>query len=209
MIVCLGWGSLIWSLRGLPVNSSGCLDHRHDNPENCSTSNGPWLLNGPCLPVEFARESSDGRITLVITPNRRPVQVFSAVMDVPSVEDSGVEHARSALALREGIQSKYISQSVGHWSANSDSGHDEVAVIGNWAEQLGYKGVVWTALKPKFRGKYETPTSDEVLEYLCRDLTGNKLEKAKEYVRRTPAPIRTAYRDEIERVLGWTPIGAY
>lgn len=209
MIVCLGWGSLIWRLGGLPVNSSGCLDHHHGNPVDSSASNGPWLLNGPCLPVEFARQSSDGRITLVITPERCPVQVFSAVMDVPSVEDNGIEHARCALALREGIQSKYINRSVGHWSANSDSGHDEVAAIGKWAEQLGYKGVVWTALKPKFRGKNETPTCDQVLQYLCRDLSGDKLEKAKEYVRRTPVSIRTACRDKIERVLGWTPIEAY
>ena len=209
MIVCLGWGSLIWSLRDLPVNCSGCLDHHRRNSAERWVSNGPWLLNGPLLPVEFARQSSDGRITLVITPKCRRVQVFSAVMNVPPMEDNGIEYARCALAVREGIQSKNINLSVGHWSANSKSGHDEVGVVGNWAEQLGYKGVVWTELKPKFRGKYEIPTSDQVLEYLCHDLSGDKLEKAKEYVRRTPRSIRTEYRDEIERVLGWTPMEAY
>jgi hypothetical protein len=37
-----------------------------------------WLHDGPELPVEFARQSSDGRITLVVTPGVAPIRVYSA-----------------------------------------------------------------------------------------------------------------------------------
>ena len=47
MIGTVGWGSLIWDSRGLPTR-------------------GVWFDDGPLLPIEFARESSNGRITLVI-----------------------------------------------------------------------------------------------------------------------------------------------
>ena len=49
MIVCLGWGSLIWRPGDLPV-----VD---------------WRDDGPAVSVEFVRESQDRRLTLVLDPN--------------------------------------------------------------------------------------------------------------------------------------------
>lgn len=46
-ITILGWGSLIWDQRDLPIS-------------------GDWQLGGPALPIEFSRISRDGRLTLVI-----------------------------------------------------------------------------------------------------------------------------------------------
>jgi hypothetical protein len=62
--------------------------------------------------------------------------------------------------------------------------------------------VVWTALQPRFAGKSITPSIDQVLEYLANlDTEAKKL--AEEYVRRAPPQIKTAYRERIERDLGW------
>ncbi len=47
-IVCLGWGSLVWNRGGLRLV-------------------GEWNEDGPAIPIEFARQPDNGRMTLVIT----------------------------------------------------------------------------------------------------------------------------------------------
>ena len=78
-IACLGWGSLIWDPRGLPIRRE-------------------WFKDGPFAPVEFTRQSSDGRMTLVIDPRATPTRLLWAHMlpAEPSV-------AREALRDRESI----------------------------------------------------------------------------------------------------------
>src|SRR5687767_5829807 len=46
-ILIIGWGSLIWDSRDLPLE-------------------GEWTKNGTVVPIEFSRISNDGRLTLVI-----------------------------------------------------------------------------------------------------------------------------------------------
>lgn len=179
MIVSLGWGSLIWDHRDLPID-------------------GEWRNDGPDLPVEFARQSRDGRVTLVVAEDCDPVPVFWTRLDVPSLDD-----ARIALARREGISSTCLDVSVGFWSETSRSRHGDAPSIGVWAESIEASAVVWTALKPRFRDMSVKPSCDEVVAYLS-GLTGEAQERAEEYVRRTPGQIRTLYRDAIERELGWT-----
>lgn len=195
MIVCLGWGSLIWNPGSLPLKVA---------------SNPLWSRNGPCLPIEFARKSQDGRITLVITREAKPIQVFYAVMDVPSIRGNGIDCARQALANREAgkdIPPERIDEFVGHWSANSESDHCEVVVIREWAEQLGHEGVVWTALPSNFEDETKMElNSNNVVSYLKCLRERGKATEAEKYVRLTPAPIRTEIRSEIERELGWMPI---
>lgn len=78
-IAVIGWGSLIWSL--------GCLELQSG-----------WRQDGPLLPVEFARVSRDGRLTLVIVESdevddRRALWALSGFSDVEcAIENLHARH---------------------------------------------------------------------------------------------------------------------
>lgn len=175
-IACLGWGSLVWRPETLPLRSA-------------------WFADGPSLPIEFARKSNNGRITLVIVDGVEPIPVLWSEMDAGSVDE-----AVMALADREGIAAKNANRLIGIWTAGSGP-----QTVADWATQKELDAVIWTALGPKFSGGNDTPTADQVVAYL-RDLVGPTRECAEEYVRRAPAQIMTAYRTAIEAQLGWTAL---
>jgi len=179
MIICLGWGSLIWNPRSLPISSN-------------------WRHDGPELPIEFARQSSDGRITLVIEHSAPELKVLSADLNITDLTS-----ARNALADREGVSAKFMPRSIGYWSANEQSDHAEARAIGIWAEAGGHQGVVWTALKPRFGNAFVTPTAEEVVAYLGT-LSGEARKNAEKYIRSAPKVVKTPYRSLIEDRLGWT-----
>lgn len=181
-IGCLGWGSLIWCQKTLPVV-------------------GTWRTDGPDLPLEFARESRDGRITLVICNGVPAVTTLWAALDVPTVNA-----ARQALAVREGVTPRNMKYSIGWWDLSGASEHQEAEAIGQWALQRDLSGVVWTALKPRTGQDNRVPESDEVIKHLSA-LQGLERDAAEEYVRLAPRQIVTPYRADIENVLGWTPSG--
>ena len=173
-IACLGWGSLIWNPGDLPVRSD-------------------WLKNGPMVRVEFARQSSDGRMTLVLVDAGSEVQSLWVLMDVESVEA-----AAENLRKREDTQGKYI----GVWKGGLRS-PTSIPRLAEWVQGENLDGVVWTALPPKFCGKNgRMPGEEEVVEYL-RSLTGSVRKKAKEYVQKAPWQIRTSYRSRIEKDFHW------
>ena len=182
MIVCIGWGSLIWCQKTLPVV-------------------GGWRTDGPDLQVEFARESRDKRITLVVCDSAPAVTVLWTLLDVPTLED-----AKHVLAVREGISADNVRNSIGCWSKTGSSRHLGVDAIAGWAEGRGADGIVWTALKPKMGDDYRVPAIDEVVDHL-KSLTGTTLGAAEEYVRLAPRQIVTPYRTAIEEALGWTATG--
>ncbi|MDD9981595.1 MAG: hypothetical protein OXU81_09595 [Gammaproteobacteria bacterium] len=175
-IACLGWGSLIWDPRGLPIRRY-------------------WFNDGPLVPVEFARQSQDGRMTLVVAPDARPIRVLWALMDSECPDE-----ARAQLARREGIGRK-AKEHVGMWVPGTT---ESLAGIERWARGRDLDAVVWTALPAKFAGEEQMPSEDNVIGYL-RELRGAQRENAERYVRRTPRQIDTAYRRRIEAELDWTP----
>ena len=61
-IAILGWGSLLWQPKDLQFDKEI-----------------GWSANGPFLPIEFARISKDGRLTLVITENGTDVKTYFAI----------------------------------------------------------------------------------------------------------------------------------
>ena len=183
MIVCLGWGSLIWDPRTLPRR-------------------GRWRLDGPRLPIEFAREAADKRITLVVTEGAPVLDVLWIELDVPSLVQ-----AKRALAHREKITDASIERDVGYCDGGQTSPYPIAATVAAWAEQREVGAVVWTGLRPGFREKRGTvPAITDVLGHL-RGLDGGERDRAERYIRRAPEQIRTPYRDAIQRELGWTFVG--
>lgn len=182
-IACIGWGSLVWNLGGLPV--------RED-----------WQFDGPLLPIEFARESEDRRITLVICSSTPRVRTCWVPLEV-----ADMDAARLALGLREfsRANAQWIAENIGvaDLIAGTASGNER-ETIRQWAAGLGLDGVVWTDLPPKFaKNKGRTPTCDEVITHLS-SLEGRERDKAEEYVRKAPKQVDTPYRRQIEARLGWT-----
>ena len=176
-IACLGWGSLIWDPRNLPIRRY-------------------WFDDGPLIPLEFARQSMDDRITLVIVPDARPVRALWTLMDSDSFED-----AKEQLQEREGTED---SEYIGVWSRGGPS-PEEIPKLRKWAFARNIDSVVWTKLPPKFKGDDTwQPGVEDVLRYL-QALTGTARDNAEEYVRRAPRQIDTDYRRRIEAELHWLP----
>jgi len=118
-IVCLGWDSLVWDPRSIPI---------------CEK----WFNDGQNLPIEFARESADGRITLVISNVDYQVCSLWALMS-----SKNLDSAKKSLAAREGISDRNIKYSIGFWDRKSEESHGPcAAVIGVWAEHLNIDAVV-------------------------------------------------------------------
>jgi hypothetical protein len=176
-VACLGWGSLIWDPRDLPIRRQ-------------------WFEDGPLLRVEFARQSSNGRITLVLEPEAPETRALWAVMDVDELPV-----AKAQLMVREGTKN---ASHVASWSQD-DPVPDTIPGISAWAAAQGMSGVVWTSLPPKFNERLVTPTVEQVVEYLG-GLEGAKRDEAERYIRRAPRQVDTPYRRRIEVALGWTPL---
>ena len=178
-VACLGWGSLTWNPRELPIRRY-------------------WFEDGPLIPLEFTRQSQDGRITLVILDGAPLVRSLWAIMDAQTEND-----AREHLREREGIYKKNATKHIGSWPSGTTARIDGLV---DWARARQLDAVVWTALPPKLAtAKGHLPTEIEVIDYL-RGLTGSTRTVAEQYVRRTPRQIDTAFRRRMEAEFNWTPI---
>lgn len=173
-IVCLGWGSLIWKPGDLKCN-----------PE--------WQTDGPTLPIEYARVSRDGRITLVIVEG----EPTSPVLWSPLAVDS-LEAAVKMLAAREDTDD--LGQ-IGRWSPRGKDDYSGVDVIADWATERQIDGVVWTALPPGLKDSRGTKPSLQDLLAHINGLTVEQRGSVAEYVARTPKQIATAYRSALEAAL--------
>ena len=182
MIACLGWGSLIWDPRELPIQRM-------------------WFKDGPLIRVEFVRQSNNNRITLVLHKGAKPVRSLWAPM---TVDDLDV--AKKKLADREGISAKHVKRDIKSWPQDyADREQECILDLDAWATSRSIDEVVWTALSPKFNG-CQVPDSKQVIQHLT-GLRGCERDHAEEYVRLAPRQIDTEYRRHIEAELGWSPCG--
>ncbi len=138
-IAIIGWGSLIWCPGALRIKSR-------------------WRREGPRLPIEYARISADGRLTLVIheanveQKKSDDVQAYWAVSSCEATKDA-IENLRQGEHTRKeyihcllstgetchGQIAETISSRMAEWFArNSDVGAPvRTALPSNWTEKRG------------------------------------------------------------------------
>ena len=179
-IAVLGWGSLIWDPRSLKIRDK------------------EWEEDGPILPIEFARISKDGRLTLVLYPGAKPVQVLWNYMAIENL-NAAIKNLR----VREGT----IPERIGF--INLVTGKSRCNVIPEieidirkWAEMKNVDAVIWTDLPANFENRTDKEfNEDNVIHYL-NSLPPSKREMVKEYIVKAPKQVRTKMRIVIERKLG-------
>lgn len=174
-IAILGWGSLIWDKRDLPIL-------------------GEWQQGGPVLSIEFSRISSDGRLTLVIDEqNGSDVTTRHARSECNTLND-----AIASLRTREGTTKENIgfvnmvSNTERGWSRQ----HHPAACdrIKAWAQAQDMEAVIWTALISNFAEKSGEPYSAETVVQYFNSLAGETKTRAVEYVQKAPPEVDTPFR---------------
>ncbi len=174
-IVCIGWGSLIWNPQGLSVQ-------------------GKWFEDGPILPIEFSRISSDNRVTLIIDEAALPFRSLWSIM-IPQ----NINECISSLSQREGTNEKNI-----HQVTVSEAPKDRIKImVKEWLITKSLDSAIWTGLSFSDKTKGLRPASHEILTHL-NNLRGNERINAEEYIRKAPRQIDTEYRSDIKRRFGWT-----
>jgi hypothetical protein len=172
------WGSLYW------------------DPRNLETT-GKWLYDGPVLPIEFARISSDRRLTLVIKPAFKRITTLYAIS---SYEDYTV--ARENLRQREKTDNigniGFIDFQTHTYHVRSNNSF-VLDILRQWNENKGFDAVIWSDFSPNFTVKTgKAFTSENIIEYLG-NLDDSARNVALDYIHRTPKQITTRFRDEIEQ----------
>jgi len=175
-VAILGWGSLIWDKRDLPIV-------------------GDWQEGGPVLRIEFSRISSDGRLTLVID-ERNGVEAKTLYARAESGDLNG---AIASLRKRENNPPKerigfvnLVGNSVREWSR----AHHPIACghIKEWAQKHNWGAVIWTGLISNFAEKFGEPFSAPAAFRYFNGLTGETKARATEYVQNAPPEIDTPFR---------------
>ncbi|MBX3164392.1 MAG: hypothetical protein KF900_07925 [Bacteroidetes bacterium] len=183
-IACLGWGSLIWRPESLLIRRE-------------------WFMDGPFLPIEFVRQSKDGRLTLVIYENAKPIRTLWALM---ATDD--LEKAKQSLKVRESISDENFKSHIAAVTKDEKiSDNDTIkTIIQEWAKKMDLDAVIWTNLPPKFNGNRNVaPSIDVAIKYLNGlDIDINTRKTAEEYIRKAPKQIDTEYRRKFESEFGWS-----
>lgn len=145
-----------------------------------------WHTDGPKLPIEFARQSRDGRLTLVIYPKANPVPTLWALFPQASL-DQAVEILRkreSTLTSKIG----FLQKAGGQLNTQFPF---VIEPIRAWLNAQPFEVVIWTDLEAKGFQNYNETT---VLDYLWH--TADR-EKTREYIARAPSQIDTTMRKVI------------
>lgn len=182
-IAVLGWGSLIWCPGSLRIATR-------------------WRKDGPSLPLEFARISRDGRLTLVIYPPAPSLITYWALSAFNELPE-----ARTNLSEREGTSPSWIHSlsASEHTTENMPAAHP----IRLWLKtHSDIDAVIWTGLENNWTEKRGVPFSPEdAVTYLTeletqRPANAAVYDRAREYVTNAPTLIQTEVRRRLQKE-GW------
>jgi hypothetical protein len=184
-IAVVAWGSLVRDPRELKTAAQFAAD-------------------GPLLPVEFCRISSDGLLTLAIDESVGAIcRTYSAPSGLDGL-DAAVENLRQMEeADARGVG--FAETASGKQSTVAVERHPQaVATIAAWAESLNYDAAIWTALASNFDqwGKGGEPFSLTAAIRYLETLEGDdpaKFAQALAYIRMAPAEVETPVRAEVAR----------
>lgn len=174
-IAVLAWGSLRWDKRELDIVND-------------------WTDGGVILPIEFARISGDGRLTLVITEEYgTDIETYWAISKYSKLEEA-IENLR----LREGTNKK----GIGFVDSNSNESQSKfsqslIDKISAWAKEKSIDAVIWTDLKSNFSEKQNKEFSYENAEKYLMTLSGETKKKADKYIKKAPELTMTKLRERI------------
>jgi hypothetical protein len=185
-IAIIGWGSLIWCPGSLRIRTV-------------------WRRDGPRLPIEFARISRDGRLTLVIQLGTEDQTTYWAVSELEEL--SG---ARDNVREREGSKLEDVHY-LDRGGRVADGVPSEIArKMSEWLDAHGeVQAAIWTGLPSNWREKRgrEFSAADAIryLEELevAADSAKATYDRAREYVRNAPPGVETRVRKAM-RAQGWT-----
>jgi hypothetical protein len=200
-ISIIGWGSLIWRPETLQIASR-------------------WRRDGPSLPIEFARISKDGRLTLVIYEESAEVQTYWASSGYNTL-DAAIEN----LQERECTEKGWI-----HCLLSNGKVYEEDGILRSVPNRIRGKITAWLARKPELdaaawtglpsnwqRKRHKPFSVDDAVLYTekletaielgtTEDERGKAeivLNSAREYVRNTPAQVQTAVRKRLSAQRSW------
>jgi hypothetical protein len=176
-IAVIGWGSLIWDSADLAME-------------------GRWHRDGPRIPIEFARRSRDGRLTLVTLSDAEPQQTYWVLSACETLET-----ARESLRCREGTPNLAAIHWATRSSAHAHAGSDSVAsLVTSWlATRAHLDAAIWTGLPATMSGDVVR----EAVAYLKGvNASTETYRRARQYVVRAPSQIQTAVRAAM-RDHGW------
>lgn len=176
-VAVLGWGSLIW------------------RPDTLRIA-GRWRRDGPHLPIEFARLSTGGRLTLVIHPEFDDQQTYWAISTFTILED-----ARSNLRHRERTRIDHV-RSVSR-SGRASASDAVTARVRDWLdEHATLDAAIWTGLPSTLLGPRASVVAQAVEYFTSLDRHSADYHSAREYVVKAPPQIQTIVRREM-RDRGW------
>jgi len=182
-VAVIGWGSLIWCPGSLRIRTR-------------------WHRDGPRLPIEFARISGDGRLTLVIHPGCEEQTTYWALS-----EYGDVGPAIQNLKEREGCSTERMAS----MRTDDESGEDAIKVeIKEWLRnKTEVDAAVWTNLRSNWHDKrcqeFNVEAAVRYLEQLeqHQQEAVELLKRTRDYVRNAPEQIQTKVRERIRERTGW------